>query len=647
MKTDLSQHKVFIANRGEVVSRVCRTLKKLNIASVGLACQSQQSHYIQDLDEVIWLEEKDMQSVFTHAKSMVDFALKHHCTAIHPGWGFLSENADFAQQCQDKGIIFIGPKPESIRLFADKAKAKTIAVDAGLKVLDSINEANFDSKDAFIKAIETKMNLPIILKPALGGGGKGMTIVHQSNELKEAVASAKRIAQAAFADGTLLAEPYLEKARHVEVQVFSTGKQAYHFKTRDCTMQRRYQKIIEESHSTFLNAEQEAQVCKQAVDLVQSIAYESLGTVEFIIDQHKNTYFMEMNTRLQVEHGVTELIYDLDLLELQIKHALGEAIFIADDMQAKGHAIQVRVYAENALKEFMPATGKILGMKQSRLFDRVECDVELGTQISSNFDPMMAKFLVWAETRDQAIMKMLKALHESYILGLAHNLNFVTWLLESSDFIEGEHDIQWIDRNYQDYVKYEQQYLQEAGIYELLYSIEQLQLERKNNPWYQRLIQDKLRQRIYPQTRYLTILNDEVPYPKNLKLLAIEATANKTEYIGPDDKLIVLIKQKDWLHIQHHGKQIILKQIYKSMTDDDEESSNYCKAPLNGMVKAVYIKQGQEVKKNELLLIIEAMKMEYKIVAPRNTVVKNIMVVDGLQVEEEQPLLELESETKA
>lgn len=642
MTTHLTQHKVLIANRGEVVSRICRTLKNLNISSVGLASEKHLSQYVHDLDEVIWIDEQQLQSVFTDAKAMVDYAISQHCTAIHPGWGFLSENTDFAQLCQEHGIVFIGPKPESIRFFADKAKAKTIALDAGLKVLQSIDETDYKNAEAFIAAIESKMSLPIILKPALGGGGKGMTIVNDPKELKEAVASAKRIAQAAFADDTLLAEPYLEKARHVEVQIFSTGKQAYHFKTRDCTMQRRYQKIIEESHSTFLNAEQEALVCKQAIDLVQSVAYESLGTVEFIIDQNKTAYFMEMNTRLQVEHGVTELIFDLDLVDLQVKHALGENLQLADDLQAKGHAIQVRVYAENTLKEFMPASGKILALKQSSLFDRVECDVEAGTVISNNFDPMIAKFLVWAPTRDEAIVKMLKALKESYILGLAHNINFVQWLLEQSDFVSGEHDIQWIGRHYEDYVKYEDTVLDSMPIYTLVHSVACLHAAHKNNPWYQNFKQNSLPARQHAQQLYHTALNEDLPYPQNLNMLELTSTADKNVYKLSNADELVLIKQKDNVYLHYQGKHIILKKIQRSRENHDDKNLNVCEAPLNGLVKTIYIQEGQTVEKNDLLLIIEAMKMEYKILAPRKGTIKSLSVGQGQQVQEEQQLLELE-----
>ncbi|MCI5072798.1 ATP-grasp domain-containing protein [bacterium] len=642
MKRELNQHKVFIANRGEVVSRLCKTLKKLNIESVGLACKEDLSQYTKHLDEVIWIEAKAMQTVFTDAKAMITHAKSQDCTAIHPGWGFLSENADFAQACKDNGIVFIGPKPSSIRAFADKAKAKSIAIDAGLSVLHSVDEANFEHTESFIDAIKKTLSLPIILKPALGGGGKGMTIVRDINELKEAVASAKRVAQAAFADASLLAEPYLEKARHVEVQVFSTGEKAYHFKTRDCTMQRRYQKIIEESHSTFLDDEQEAQVCQQAVDLVESIGYESLGTVEFIIDQNKKAYFMEMNTRLQVEHGVTELIFALDLVELQVKHALGETVTLAEDLKPNGHAIEVRVYAENTLKDFVPANGQVRAIEFSSSIDRIECDVAKGTMVGNNFDPMIAKVLVWSESRDQAISKMLQMLKDSYILGVQNNMNFVQWLLTANDFVDGKHDIQWIDRHYQDYVKYEASYFETQAIYNLIYSVEHLAEDKNHNPWYHNSLPSNLPARDQAQNLYKTAMNELLPYPQQLEKLPLTKTHQEHVFSLANGDKLIMIAANNALYLHIDGKQITLKKAQRLQSEDEDAALNHCKAPLNGLVKAVFTEKGQSVKKNDVLLTIEAMKMEYKILAPRDAVIKKVMVQENQQVNEEQHLLELE-----
>ena len=444
-------HKVFIANRGEVVRRIHRTLKCLGIASAGMYTQAdQKSYFVSELDETELVS--SMQD-YLNSDLIVDLAKSHGCDALHPGWGFLSENADFAQKCLDAGLVFIGPKPEHLRSLGDKSGAKEIAQKAGISTLSSLDELSLSSKD-FLDQVQN-MSRPLLLKPIFGGGGKGMQVLDEGMDLDEAYASAKRLAQSSFSRSELLAEPFLDKAKHVEVQIIGDQHgSVFHLGERDCTLQRRQQKVLEESPSPFLNPKQREAICKDALKLAKYVQYENAGTVEFLVDKKGRHYFMEVNTRLQVEHGVSEERWGVDLVELQVRSAQGEALNLSELKPKSNHVVQLRVYAEDVYAGFLPRVGKVLHHESPQDI-RIEEDLPQGLELDSNFDPMLSKIIAVAKDRQQVFKSLSHALEQYVLLGLESNLNHLQWLLKQKDILGLHYHTRWLEAHLENFKDHE------------------------------------------------------------------------------------------------------------------------------------------------------------------------------------------------
>jgi 3-methylcrotonyl-CoA carboxylase alpha subunit len=445
--------KLLIANRGEVAVRIIRACRELGIQTVQVYSEADaRSIPVYMADQAVLIGPPPPADSYLRIDRIVEAARSTGCDAVHPGFGFLSENADFAAAVQAAGLIFVGPDPESIRAMGLKTAALALVRAAGVPTLPGYEGG--DDEDAFRRAA-SKIGYPVLVKAAAGGGGKGMRIVRDEGDLPDAIQSARREAQAAFADDRVFLEKYIENARHVEFQVFGDRQGAVvHLFERECSIQRRHQKIVEETPSPYLDAGLRARMGATAVSAAKAVYYVNAGTIEFIVDPGDSRfYFLEMNTRLQVEHPVTELVTGIDLVKLQIRVAEGEPLpFRQEDLSQRGHAIECRVYAEDPANGFLPATGKILrAVEPQGPGIRVETGVGDGDEITIHYDPMIAKLVVYGQDRDDAIQRMDAALGQYVIMGLTTNLRFLRDVINHPDFRAGQATTALIEREFADW----------------------------------------------------------------------------------------------------------------------------------------------------------------------------------------------------
>ncbi len=441
--------KLLIANRGEVAVRIARACQELGIRTVAVYSDADaQAMHVRVADEAFPIGPAAPHESYLRGDRIIAAARSAGAQAIHPGFGFLSENADFADAAREAGLIFIGPAGESIRRMGSKTRARAIMQLAGVPIVPGY-EGGIDAD--FGEAAGT-IGYPIVVKAAAGGGGKGMRVVRHPADLSAAIESAQREAETAFGDPAIFVEKYVEQAHHVEFQIFGDRHgNLVHLFERDCSAQRRHQKIIEETPAPLLDGELRQHMAEAAVTAAQAVAYHNAGTVEFIVDpQTREFYFLEVNTRLQVEHPITEMITGLDLVKLQIKVALGEPLpFTQDQVTARGHALECRVYAEDAANGFLPATGPVLLAKFPVAPGvRVDSGIESGDEVSLHYDPMLAKIIVCGQDRADAIRKMDAALRNTVILGVTTNVRFLRDVLAHPAFQRGEVTTNFIEREF-------------------------------------------------------------------------------------------------------------------------------------------------------------------------------------------------------
>ncbi|MBI2026794.1 MAG: acetyl-CoA carboxylase biotin carboxylase subunit [Deltaproteobacteria bacterium] len=439
--------KILIANRGEIAVRVIRACRELGILSVAIyPSPDRTSLHVRMADEAYCLGEDPMG--YLNTEKIVESAVKSNTCAIHPGYGFLSENPEFAQVCEQAGIVFIGPKPSSIEKMGHKIVARKLMHKSGVPIVPGSTEPLQSAEQ--IQKLAREIGFPLLLKPAEGGGGKGMVLVREESELQQAFQSSRRISKSAFGSDLVYAEKYVEQPRHVEVQILadSFGKTIHLFE-RECSVQRRHQKIIEETPSVFLNEQQREDICLKAVKAAVAIDYIGAGTVEFIIDKKHNFYFMEMNTRLQVEHPITEWVTGVDIVKEQIRIAQGEKLLLdQNSLSQKGHSLECRIYAEDAENNFMPSPGRIHHLEMAQgPFIRVDSAIYEGYTVPQFYDPLIAKLSVWSYNRSAAISKMISSLNEFKIFGIKTTERFLIDLLNNNDFKEGRYDTHLVENH--------------------------------------------------------------------------------------------------------------------------------------------------------------------------------------------------------
>lgn len=432
--------RVLVANRGEIAVRIVRACRELGIEAVQ-ACSAadEQSLPAKIADRAICIGPARAAESYLNPQAIINAALMSGADSIHPGYGFLSENATFAALCEQHGLRFIGPKPEVIRLMGDKAQARNLARSLGVPVAPGSDGPVSD--DSQIKGIAKQIGFPLLIKASAGGGGRGMRVVESEAQLNDAIESARAEARAAFGDPTVYIERYMRNIRHVEIQVLGDGQQMIHLGERDCTIQRRHQKLLEESPSPSISPEMRGKMCEAALKLARHVGYQSAGTLEFILDSVSGEfYFIEMNTRIQVEHCVTELVTGIDLVKEQIRIADGEPLrYRQQDINFSGHAIECRINAENPKKNFMPSPGTLKHLRfPAGPGVRVDSHVFSGYAIPPFYDSLIAKFVVWGENRDEAIARMKRALAEFELDGVTSTASFHQSLLAHPKFIAGD-----------------------------------------------------------------------------------------------------------------------------------------------------------------------------------------------------------------
>lgn len=440
--------KILIANRGEIAVRVMQTLQEMGIQTVALASDPDlQAEHVRLADEMIHLPGQKPTETYLRGEKIIEQAKRLNVDAVHPGYGFLSENAAFARACNDAGIVFIGPQPAVIEAMGDKITAKQLMQKAGVPVVPGWTGES-DSDFSVIAEEAERIGYPVLVKAAAGGGGKGMRRVDRPDDLKTAYESAAREAQSAFGDARVFLEKYITKPRHIEFQILGDHHgNVVHLFERECSIQRRHQKIIEETPSTALTPELRERMGEAAVTAAKAMGYTNAGTMEFILDENGSFYFLEVNTRLQVEHPVTEMTVHKDLVRLQVQIASGEAIpFQQEDLCQEGHAIECRIYAEDPANNFMPGIGRLAFYRPpAGPFIRLDSGVREGGEVTVHYDPMLSKLIVWGATREAALEKMNWALSRFAVLGVANNIEFLKAIVNHPAFIAGDIHTHFLD----------------------------------------------------------------------------------------------------------------------------------------------------------------------------------------------------------
>ena len=443
-------NKILVANRGEIAIRIMRTAQKMGIKTVAVySTVDRNAPHVKFADEAVCIGEAPSISSYLNANRIIEMAKTLQADAIHPGYGFLSENAAFAELCETHGITFIGPKSKAIKIMGSKLAAKEAVSQYNIPLVPGIDEAITDTKKA--KEIAKSIGFPVLIKASAGGGGKGMRIVEKESELEDQMKRAISEAHSAFGDGSVFIEKYVSSPRHIEIQIMADGHgNILHFFERECSIQRRHQKVIEEAPSSVLNPELRKKMGEAAVKVARSCDYLGAGTVEFLLDSHHNFYFLEMNTRLQVEHPVTELITGVDLVELQIRIARGEKLPMAqDDLNISGHALELRVYAEDPLNDFLPSVGHLKTYTlPSGPGIRVDNGFEQGMDIPIYYDPMISKLITYGKNREEAIQTMIDAISKYRIEGVETTLDFGKFVFEHHAFKSGRFDTHFVPKYY-------------------------------------------------------------------------------------------------------------------------------------------------------------------------------------------------------
>ena len=444
-------NKVLVANRGEIAVRIIRACRELGIETVAVFSEADRNAlHVRYADEAYLIGPAPSRESYLRADKIFEVARKSGANAIHPGYGFLAEREDFAAKCADLGITFIGPKPSSIAAMGDKGKARATVIKAGVPVVPG-TEAVGNMTDDDLLGIAPTIGFPLLIKATAGGGGKGMREVKSLEEMPTLLASARREAESSFGDGNVYLEKLIEGARHIEFQIMADSfGNVIHLGERECSIQRRHQKLLEESPSSFLDDELREKMGSIAVKSAQAVDYVNAGTIEFLVDKDRNFYFLEMNTRLQVEHPITEMVTGVDIVAEQLRIARGRQLsYTQEQIKFNGHAIECRINAEDPFNGFMPSTGRIMhSLLPTGPGVRIDTGVYPGFEITSFYDPMIAKLIVWGETRGQAILRMRRALEEYRIVGVRTNIPFHQTLMDSHRFMGGQFDTRFVEERF-------------------------------------------------------------------------------------------------------------------------------------------------------------------------------------------------------
>jgi len=657
---------ILIANRGEIACRVIRTAKKLGYRTVAVYSDADAgAPHVKLADDAVRIGSGPVGESYLVPELILQAAASSGAESIHPGYGFLSENAAFAEAVESAGLVFIGPTREAIDVMGNKAESKRRMIEAGVPCVPGYE--GHDQSDKTLIAEGLKIDLPLMVKAAAGGGGRGMRLVHDQADLANAIKLARAEAEGAFGSGELILEKAIIKPRHVEIQVFAdTFGNTVHLGERDCSVQRRHQKVIEEAPCPIMTPELREKMGQSAIDAAKSVNYRGAGTVEFLLDDSGFFYFLEMNTRLQVEHPVTELITGLDLVELQISVAQGEPLDLSqDDISLEGHAIEVRLYTEDPSQDFLPASGPVdLWAPASGVGVRIDDGISTGQAISPFYDPMVAKVIGYGPTREAARLRLIGALKETVLFGTPSNKDFLIQCLDKQSFIDGAATTAFIGE------EFSAADLDAAPVSFLDSAVAAtLDLWLENKAHFQRsiLVSCELKNWTIAsamvsrkQYQFGDITHDLLISPINSSADTYHVTDTAAK-LGAviqvismqDNKAVVLFDgvklvaqfmqpQRGQIYCSIQGRGAFFKDlIILDGVVDDAEGGGRVIAPMHGLLLEVMVSPGDKVVKGQTLAVLEAMKMHYEILAEVDGTVVEVSAVAGSQVAVDDVLIEI------
>lgn len=654
--------KLLIANRGEIATRIIRSARDMGVKTVAIyADADSDSLHITHADEAYRIGREELAETYLNIEKIVDVAKRAGCDAVHPGYGFLAENPGFARAVKNAGLIFVGPSPEAIRLMGNKIEARKKMKEMDIPLL----EGQTGAPEELMKASE-KLHYPLLVKAAAGGGGKGMRIVHQPEDLKLALEATAREAKAYFGDESVYIERYLEEPRHIEIQVIGDHHEnMIHLYERECSLQRRYQKIVEESPSPTLNEAVRRKMGETAVKIALGIGYYNAGTIEFLVDKDLNFYFLEMNTRIQVEHPVTEMVTGVDLVKEQIRVAAGNRLsFRQNEIEQQGHAIEARIYAEDPENDFMPSPGKMsLYFEPEGDNIRVDSGITPQTEIKPLYDPMISKLVVKGDNREEAIGKMLWALEHYKIHGIKNNILYLRNLIHADDFRQNQISTKYCDIKTPFLVKgiKETHARLEQPLPVLAYLLKELADKDAYTTWRSiGLWKDYLVIPVVENDNVMPVEIIAVNHPeyhfiidgKQQQVKLYQVTENRIEFCFDETYRIAYFSERelqttidiDGNHFHFSRRDILDENRDFEAIAGSADAENMIASPMHGKVIKIAVVAGQEIKEGETLAIVEAMKMENEVKASSDSVVEKVRVKEGMQVSTGDILIEMKDE---
>ena len=630
----------------------------MGIKTVAIYSDADENALHADLaDEAISIGGSSSAESYLVIEKIIDACKKTKAEAVHPGYGFLSENEEFAKALEESGIAFIGPNHKAIVSMGDKIESKKIAEEASVNVIPGYTKAIKDEKEAV--KIAKEIGYPVMLKASAGGGGKGMRVVNNDDECVDGFQRAKNESQASFGDDRIFAEKFITEPHHIEIQILADKKgNAVFLGERECSIQRRHQKVVEEAPSPFINDQTRQEMGAQAIALAKAVDYESAGTVEFIVDKNQNFYFLEMNTRLQVEHPVTEMVTGIDLVEQMIKVAYGEELDIKqNDIKTNGWAIESRVYAEDPYREFMPSIGRLSKYLTPEHSDNVRVDTGIreGSEVSMFYDPMIAKLITHGENRDETIENMMNAIDQYVIDGLSHNLNFLSSIMHNKTFQSGYTTTDFIEQEYSEGFKGELITEEEFEIFASILGACHLSDQMKLNHLH---VNEKQYIVSFEEQNVEIVIKKDgdnfvTDVNNNEYHLSLNSQSNDpriTCLVNGKNMVVQVRRKKPRYQLVHKGKIAIALISEKRVAELNElmpekipqDMSKFLLSPMPGLLIKVCVEEGQEVKAGEELAVVEAMKMENSLRASKDLKIKSILGSEGDNLSVDQKILEFE-----
>ena len=668
---------ILIANRGEIACRVIRTARQLGIKTIAVySAVDQNALHVDMASDAFCIGPALAADSYLNIDSIMTAIDETGADAVHPGYGFLSEKAEFAERLDASGIIFIGPKPNAIRVMGDKIESKLFAEKAGVSIVPGYMEAVATVADA--KKIAKKIGYPVILKASAGGGGKGMRLVEKESQIEEGLRASTAEAVNSFGDDRIFIEKFITNPRHIEIQVLADSHgNCVHLGERECSIQRRHQKVIEEAPSIFVDEAMRADMGRQAVALAKAVEYQSAGTVEFIVDEERNFYFLEMNTRLQVEHPVTELITGLDLVEQMIKVASGEKLaFRQEDINFSGWAVESRIYAEDPTRGFLPAIGRLIEYREpvSNIFGtskhvRIDGGVNEGDEITRFYDPLISKLITSGDTREEAIQHMRRSLEEYYIRGVGNNLGFLSAVMAHPRFVAGTITTNFIAQEFGEKFIPEETAHEDFGMLAAIAAMMHRREVERDNTIMGRVISGGFlsREPYKYGDDWIAIVNSE-SHPIRIAVSegsVVEVHADGKNYVidsdwrpgrtlfhglvNDDEVCLQMERTGNGFRVRHAGYQgeiriisslaaeLLNRMPVKKLAD----TSGQLLSPMPGLLVSLEVIVGDAVKLGDALAVVEAMKMENQLFAERDGVVSKIYLEPGESLEVGQIILEL------